>query len=75
MQGKFEMSTIRELNFFLITSNQAKEKQNIYFPNQVSQGAAKEIGMDQANGVDTPMSSTTLLDTDVKGADYNITKY
>ena len=31
--------------------------------------------MDQCNGADTPMSSTTLLDVDIKGKDFNITKY
>ena len=35
----------------------------------------KKFGMDQAIGADTPMISTTLLDVNVKGAYYNITKY
>ena len=75
MQGEFEMSMMGELNFFL--GLQIKQRKNGIFISQTKylKELLKKYGMDEANGSDTPMSSTTLLDADVKGKDYNITKY
>ena len=67
MQGEFEMSMIGELNFFL--GLQIKQKKNEIFISQTKylQDLLKKYGMDHCNGVDTSMSSTTLLYVGVKG--------
>ena len=75
MKGESEMSMMGELTFFLRL--QIKQKKDGIFISQTKyvKELLKKFGMYQANGVDIPVSSTTLLDVDVKGADFNITRY
>jgi len=67
MKGQFEMSMMGELTFFL--GLQIKQRKNEIFISQTKylKELLKKYGMDEANRVETPMSSKTLLDVDEKG--------
>ena len=75
MQGEFEMSMMGELNYFL--GLQIKQKKDGIFISQTKylNDLLKKFGMDSCNGVDTPMSTTTSLDANGEGKDFNINKY
>ena len=75
MQAEFEMSMMGELNFFL--GLQIKQKRDGIFISQTKylKELLKKFGMDQCKSSNTPMSSTTLLDADIKGKDYDIKRY
>ena len=75
MQGEFEMTMMGEFNYFL--GLQIKQKKDGIFISQTKylNDLLKKFGMDQCNGADIPMSTTTSLDADEKGKDFNITRY
>ena len=75
MQSEFEMSMMRELNFFL--GLQIKQTKNEIFVNQSKY--CKELihwfGMESATHMATPMSTACYLDKDEIGHSIDIKQY
>jgi hypothetical protein len=67
MQNEFEMSMMKELNFFL--GLQIKQTKDGIFINQSKhvKDLLKRFGMENAKAIGTPMSPSTKLDKDEKG--------
>ena len=67
MQGKFEMSMMEELKFFL--GLQIKQGKDGIFINQTkyARDILKKFGMDEVKSSKTPMSTTTKLNKDENG--------
>ncbi|KAK8926656.1 hypothetical protein KSP39_PZI018977 [Platanthera zijinensis] len=75
MQGKFEMSSMGELKYFL--GLQVKQSEDEIFISQTkfTNELLKKFGMENATSMRTPMRSTVSLDKDEKGKPFDETKY
>ncbi|KAM7513548.1 hypothetical protein LguiA_003131 [Lonicera macranthoides] len=75
MQKKFEMSMMREMNYFL--GLQVKQCKDGIFVNQEKyvKELLKKFDMEGAKSMSTPMSSTLKLDKDESGKSVDIKKY
>ena len=75
MQGKFEMSSMGELKYFL--GLQVKQSSEGIFISQTkfTKELLKKFGMESATSMRTPMGSSMSLDKDEKGKPFDETKY
>ncbi|KAK8942669.1 hypothetical protein KSP39_PZI009511 [Platanthera zijinensis] len=75
MQGKFEMSSMGELKYFL--GLQVKQSEDGIFISQTkfTKELLKKFGMENATSMRTPMASAMSLDKDEKGKPFDETKY
>ncbi|KAL6347658.1 hypothetical protein AAG906_026186 [Vitis piasezkii] len=75
MHGEFEMSMMRELNFFI--GLQIKQLKEGTFINQAKyiRDLLKRFNMEESKTMKTPMSSSIKLDNDEKGKSVNSTMY
>jgi hypothetical protein len=75
MQNEFEMSMMKELNFFL--GLQIKQTKDGIFINQSKhvKDLLKRFGMENAKAIGTPMSPSTKLDKDEKGKPVDVKLY
>ncbi|KAK8930958.1 hypothetical protein KSP39_PZI016350 [Platanthera zijinensis] len=75
MQGKFEMSSMGKLKYFL--GLQVKQSEDGIFISQTkfTNELLKKFGMENATSMRTPMGSTMSLDKDEKGKPFDETKY
>ena len=75
MHSEFEMSMMRELNFFL--GLQIKQLKEGTFINQAKyiRGLIKKFNLEEVKAKNTPMDSSIKLDMDEKGKSVDQTKY
>ena len=67
MQGKFEMSMIGELKFFLGLQIKQQNKGILIHQGKYAKDLLKRFNMDKAKSISTPMHHSQVLESEEKG--------
>ena len=75
MQGEFEMSMMRELNYFLGLQIKQLNHGTFFSQTKYCKELLKKFDMENCKEISTPIATNCYLDSDEKGASVDQTKY